>query len=121
MTAMDPATTGRRMKAARSLIPLTVPELAARLDLPGLGAKTLGSIERGERALRPHEVAPIAQALEVPEEFLVGANPAGQTQLDRIERLIRDDAAQRQKLRDEIIARLDSLEKALSQPPGKEL
>lgn len=109
---MDRESTGRRIKAARSLIPITVPELAERLGLPGLGAKTLGSIERGERALRPQEIAPIAQALEVPEEFLTGAKPAGETQLDRIEqRLI----AMHSMLVNgqDVIDRLDRLERAL--------
>lgn len=74
---MDRESTGRRIKAARQLAHLTVPQFAARLDLPGLGAKTLGSIERGERELRPQEVEPIASALGVPTVFLVGENPAG--------------------------------------------
>jgi transcriptional regulator with XRE-family HTH domain len=68
--AMDGEPTGRRIKAARTLLNLTVPELAKRLDLPGLGDKTLGSIERGERDLRPQELAPLAAALGVPERFL---------------------------------------------------
>lgn len=110
---MDREATGRRIKAARQLISLTVPELAARMDLPGLGAKTLGNIERGDRELRPQEIASLASALEVPEAFLTGEKPAGESQLDVIEQLLRDDVEERRQQRDEIIARLDRLEAAL--------
>ena len=79
---MDTVPIGRRLKAARQLADITVDELASRLDLPGLGAKTIGNIERGDRDIRPHEVEPIARVLEVPASFLVGDNPAGQPQLE---------------------------------------
>jgi transcriptional regulator with XRE-family HTH domain len=83
---MGDVPTGRRIKAARELLGVTVPELAARLDLPGLGDKTLGNIERGQRELRAHEVAPLARALEVPASWLVGEdNPAGEERLARME------------------------------------
>lgn len=49
---------------------VTVDELAARIDEAGLGAKTLGAIERGERAVRPKsELRVIAEALELPLAF----------------------------------------------------
>ncbi len=75
---MDNASTARRLKAARQLAdpPLTVEELAAKLSLPGLGYKTLGNIERGDREIRPHEIQPIADALGVPATFLTGLQAA---------------------------------------------
>lgn len=79
---MDSVSTGRRIKAARQLNRLTVPQLAARLNLPGLGEKTLGKIERNERDLRTHEVAPLAQALDVPAGFLTGEDSAGPSEPD---------------------------------------
>jgi transcriptional regulator with XRE-family HTH domain len=66
---MDAPPIGRRLKAARRLAGLTVPELAAALALPGLGAKTLGAIERGEREMRPHEIAPIADITGMPISY----------------------------------------------------
>ncbi len=90
---MDNASTARRLKAARQLAdpPLTVEQLAAKLNLQGLGAKTLGSIERGSRELRPHEADPIARALGVPPSFLTGIEVAApqasaDDHLTRIER-----------------------------------
>src|SRR4051812_44910287 len=66
---MDAPPIGRRLKAARHLAGLTVPELAAALALPGLGAKTLGAIERGEREMRPQEIAPIADITGMPISY----------------------------------------------------
>ena len=57
---------GRRMRAARALVDITVEELAARIDEPGLGYGTLGKLERGERALRRIEVPVVAAGLGVP-------------------------------------------------------
>jgi transcriptional regulator with XRE-family HTH domain len=54
---------GRRIKAARSLKQVTVEELADLIGIPGLGAKTIGNIERGDRPLRNHEAVLLAQAL----------------------------------------------------------
>jgi transcriptional regulator with XRE-family HTH domain len=90
---------GRRIKAARSLKRVTVEELAVLVDLQGLGAKTIGNIERGDRPLRPHEAVLLADALEVPVDFLLGEAPAGAAQLDTIEGLLR-----------EVIERLDVIE-----------
>lgn len=56
----------RRLRAARALSGLTMEELAATFDEAGLGYKTLGRIERGERELRRMEVAILAEALNVP-------------------------------------------------------
>jgi transcriptional regulator with XRE-family HTH domain len=105
---------GRRMKAARSLKQVTVDELADLIGIQGLGAKTIGNIERGDRPLRNHEAVLIAQALDVPVAFLLGANPAGQHQLDVIEQLLREDAEERRQQREEIIERLEALEAHLT-------
>src|SRR5688500_4215510 len=59
----------QRLRAVRALADLTVEQLADKMNLPGLGAKTLGAIERGERDLRPHELPVIAAACDVPPEF----------------------------------------------------
>lgn len=76
MSTLDHVMVGRRIKAARQLVNLTTQQLADAVDIPGLGFKTIGSIERGGRALRPHEVAPLAEALAVPPDFLTGAAAA---------------------------------------------
>lgn len=60
----------QRLRAARVLADLTVEQLAAQIDTKGLGAKTLGAVERGERSLRRHEIEIIAEATGVPEWFL---------------------------------------------------
>lgn len=61
----------RRLKAARELAGLTVQELAERIDSERLGAKALGSLERGDRKTppQPHELAAIAAACGLPYEF----------------------------------------------------
>jgi transcriptional regulator with XRE-family HTH domain len=83
-------TEAQRLKAARVLADVTVPELAKTLDTKGLGAKTLGAIERGERQMRPHETALLAKALDVPEWFLTDglAPPIEEPSLaEKVERL----------------------------------
>lgn len=67
---MAPTPEAQRLRAARVLADLTVGQLAARIDTKGLGAKTLGAVERGERTLRRHEIEIIAKATGVPEWFL---------------------------------------------------
>jgi transcriptional regulator with XRE-family HTH domain len=71
--ALTPPSTeelARRMPRTRNATPgLTVEELAARLDEPGLGEKTLGAIERGERAAQRRDLIVIAQALAMPLGF----------------------------------------------------
>lgn len=57
---------GRRMRAARALADITVEELTARIDEPGLGYGTLGNLERGTRILRRMEVPVLAAGLGVP-------------------------------------------------------
>jgi transcriptional regulator with XRE-family HTH domain len=106
---MDAPPIGRRLKAARHHAGLSVTELAAALALPGLGAKTLGAIERGEREMRPQEIAPIADVTGMPPSYFAAKTgealwpePAGlgqgvaallarQTELlGKIERLLAD-------------------------------
>lgn len=86
---MDTADAPRRLRAARVLADLTVQQLADKLDTPGLGAKTIGAIERGERAVRPHEIRVVAEALNVPVEFFTAglSYNAGSTDDDRAEYL----------------------------------
>lgn len=58
------------MRAARCIAGLhTVDELAARVATRGLGKKTLGRIERGERGVAEMELAQIARACDLPLEF----------------------------------------------------
>lgn len=69
MGFVDAADTGRRLQAARALAGLERRTLAKALDIPGLGEKTLGAVERGEREMKSHEVAPIANVLGVSPAF----------------------------------------------------
>lgn len=73
----------RRLKAARALAGLTVTGLAKRLDLPDLGAKSLGNVERGQRDLKPQEIQPLVEALGVGGFLIEDALPS--PQLDQIE------------------------------------
>lgn len=88
---MDTVDLPRRLKAARVLADLTVTQLAAKLDTPGFGAKTLGAIERGERSIRPHEIRVLADAVGVPETFftepLAGSVGSAMAIDDRLARL----------------------------------
>jgi transcriptional regulator with XRE-family HTH domain len=88
LALVDRDETGRRIRAARALAApteqeleerhrkrakpttgITVAELAARIDSDGLGAKTLGNMERGDTpALRP-ALSEIARACGLPYEF----------------------------------------------------
>src|SRR5436853_240059 len=64
ITEPTDAEMGLRDGRGRDFPGITVEELAARIDEPGLGFKTLGNIERGTRQLRPKtELPAIAQAL----------------------------------------------------------
>lgn len=103
---MDGVSTGRRLKAARTLANVTVPQLAKRLSLPGLSAGTLGAIERGERDLRPQEVAPLADELGIPRTFFTGAAvfSDGESQLDRIEAQVANERSERERLADQLAA-----------------
>jgi transcriptional regulator with XRE-family HTH domain len=67
---VDAAETGRRLQAARLLAQIERREdLAKKIDIAGLGSKTIGAIERGEREIKPHEFRPLAAALGVSVEF----------------------------------------------------
>jgi hypothetical protein len=78
----------RRLKAARALTApsaeeidqrsprtrnaetgITVEELAKRMAEPGLGWKTIGAIERGDRTAQRRDLIVIAEALELPLAF----------------------------------------------------
>lgn len=70
MAQPDDAEIARRVRAARIIADLrTVEELAERIGTRGLGAKTLGAIERGERRPRGMELREIADACRLPPEF----------------------------------------------------
>lgn len=70
MAAPDEAEIARRVRAARLIADIrTVEELAQRIDARGLGAKTIGAIERGERDAKRMELREIAEACGLPEEF----------------------------------------------------
>lgn len=70
MAKEEPQTdVARRIRAARILANVTVEELAERIGVRGLGAKTLGAIEREERPVRRMELAEIARACELPLAF----------------------------------------------------
>lgn len=70
MAAPDEAEIARRVRAARLIADIrTVEELARRIDARGLGAKTIGAIERGERTVKRMELREIAEACGLPEEF----------------------------------------------------
>lgn len=90
------------------LADVTVEQLAAKLDTPGLGAKTIGAIERGERAVRPHELRVLAEALDVPIEFFSAefSYGAGTADQDRAEYLRRFDHLE------DVVDRLDQWESA---------
>jgi transcriptional regulator with XRE-family HTH domain len=108
----------RRLRAARALavptedelaarkrpvVGITVEELAARVGQDGLGAKTIGNMERGDGpALKP-QLREIAEACGVPYAFFTAdlvmleeVPVTGETlraQLDRHERLLREITA----------------------------
>lgn len=67
---MDSEETRRRLRAGRALAGITVEQLAERLG-PGLGAKTLYNVERGEREIRPMELREVARACGLPFAFFV--------------------------------------------------
>ena len=70
MAQPDDAEIARRVRAARIIADLrTVEELAERIGARGLGAKTLGAIERAERRPRRMELREIAEACGLPPEF----------------------------------------------------
>ena len=88
MDPIDETELRRRLKAARALTAptetesaqrsprtqatetgITVDELADRIDETGLGRKTLGAIERGERKVQRSELIVMAEALELPLAF----------------------------------------------------
>lgn len=54
---------------SRNHVGITTDELAARVSEPGLGFKTLGAIERGERGVQRSELIVIAEATEMPLAF----------------------------------------------------
>lgn len=54
---------------SRNHVGITTDELAARVNEPGLGFKTLGAIERGERGVQRSELIVIAEAMEMPFAF----------------------------------------------------
>lgn len=58
-----------RSERKRDFVGITMGELAERLDEPGLGFKTLGAIERGDREARRRDLIVIADALALPAEF----------------------------------------------------
>lgn len=99
----------RRLRAARVLAGVeTREELAERVNLAKLGAKTIGKIERGERALEEHEIPPIADALGIPVSFFTdgpGASDARKAfqQLDRIETAVAEFQAWAERAVDRII------------------
>ncbi len=67
----------RRLHAARVLAGLSQADLATKLREQGLrlGRDTLGQIERGVRErVSPHELRAIAEACELPPEFLLDAD-----------------------------------------------
>lgn len=87
---MDSEDLARRLRAARALTPptdeeiaarpemkrkpepgITIAELALRINEEGLGDRTLGKIERGERGAPNRDRAAIAQALGLPAEFFL--------------------------------------------------
>ncbi len=110
---VDTKTVGNRLRAARTLAGLTRPQLARELNLPGLGEKTLGAIERGSRDLRPQEVQPLATLLDVPTDFLTGPterDPAGEeVDLSAVAEKLDHVLANQAKMLD----RLDTLEQHL--------
>lgn len=84
---MDPQETRRRIRAARVLADVTVEQLAAKLGA-GLGSKTLGMIERGERDVHTRELRDIAAACGLPYEFFTA-------DLDRLPELTSQEPARR--------------------------
>ena len=93
---------GARVAAARKMAGITKQgELAKRINTAKLGAKNIGKIERGERALEEHEAPLFAAALGVPVEFFYeDAGEAGALpQLDRIEARLDEANEERSAMR----------------------
>lgn len=91
--ARDRERDSRRLKAARALAGVTVPELAARAPVKanGITANLIGETERQERDARPMELRVIAEGLGLPEWLLTG-EITSEAQLladilDRVDRL----------------------------------
>jgi transcriptional regulator with XRE-family HTH domain len=60
----------RRLRAARIIAGYDrMEDLAATLNVAGLGTDTLYEIERGKRGIQRHELKLIAEACELPYEF----------------------------------------------------
>lgn len=68
MNGVDPSVP-RRVRAARALAGLSVKDLAIGLDEPGLGERTLGKIEAGERVAQRSELQRIADVCGLPYGF----------------------------------------------------
>lgn len=84
----EPDEIARRLRAARELRGVGQKELNDNetLKTNGLGWTTIGRIERGERAARPMELRVIAEALDVPYEFLAADDPfSGGEQLNMLQ------------------------------------
>lgn len=69
LTAPTPEEIERRSQRRRDFVGITVDELATRLNEPGLGFKTLGAMERGDRDAQRRDLIVIAEALRLPLAF----------------------------------------------------
>lgn len=92
---LSPEHVRRRVKAARALVGMSVDELAVTINQPGLGVRTLRSLEGDKgRPFRPMELRAIADACELPYEFftedlwklanVAPEKPASQADLDEV-------------------------------------
>jgi transcriptional regulator with XRE-family HTH domain len=67
-----------RLRAARTLQGVTLKDLAARLDPSWkLSERTLRKLENGESDITERALRPIAEALEVPYQWLIAPDPFG--------------------------------------------
>jgi hypothetical protein len=92
---------GKQLKAARKLREIeTTKDLEDLLGKPRFGWRVIGKIERNERAVSPHEIDWLAEALELPTEFFTNPPPPA-------ERVVNGDAV-REAAAGEMIQQADT-------------
>lgn len=106
---VKPHTTGRRLRAARTLAGYdNIREFADALNYPRLGEKTLRKIENDGRDLEPHEIIAISVLCDISPEWF-SADLSQITEIDpRVEAAF---------TLSELLPQLEGVVRALSQAP----
>lgn len=102
-------TTGRRLRAARTLAGYdNISEFADALNYPRLGERTLRKIEAGDRGLEDHEIIAISVLCDLSPEWFTA-------DLTRIAQV--DERIEAALTLQELLPQLEGVVRALSQAP----